>query len=479
MRRVCGQRLIREQEEQLRLLFESAMDGILVLDAGISIKALNPSALRTFGCDKEEDIVGESVLEFLSVDSASSLESLASELTRADPGDRCIWIPENLTAKRWDNSEFPAEASLSCFELGSECRFCLIIRDIADVIESEKHVESLRKENRLLRENVKHLSEGIEIIGQCPSMRQLGKDIRRVAATDASVLIVGETGVGKELVARAVHSLSLRNANPLVCLNCAALPENLVESELFGHEKGAFTGATSQRDGRFALADGGTLFLDEIGELPLNAQAKVLRTLQEGVYEPLGGDRSITTDVRIIVATHRDLPEMVAQGTFREDLYYRLNVFPLEIPPLRSRGDDIVLLANEFLKTYARELGRRAKEISPRGCDLLRTYDWPGNVRELQNTIERALIISNSPEIDLESAMSLEKGSDPPAQANDLEQAILTDQEFREFEKRNIELALISCGGRISGSGGAAARMGLKPTTLNSRIKALEIRAPV
>jgi len=475
MRRLVVQRQLEEQEEQLRLLFESAMDGILVLDAELKIKALNPAALRTFGCDEAEDMLNESVLGFLSAPSSQKIKSLAEELIRAEPENRCIWIPDKLTAKRWDNSEFPAEASLSCFDVDAECRFALILRDIADVIASEKHLEALLHETEVLRESVKHLAEDVQIIGQCAAMKQLGQDIRRVAQTDASVLIIGETGVGKELVARAVHSLSKRSDRPMVCLNCAALPENLVESELFGHEKGAFTGAASQRIGRFAMADGGTLFLDEIGELSLNAQAKLLRTLQEGIYEPLGSDRSLSVDVRIIVATHRDLSQMVDKGTFREDLWFRLNVFPLSVPPLRDRGDDVILLANAFLKGFARKLGRRVHELAPAKLECLKQHDWPGNVRELQNTIERALIVSTTRDIDLASAMALET-SEPSCDAADEEVGIMTDKEVRKMERKNIELALRSANGKISGAGGAAARLGMKPTTLDSKIRSLKIQ---
>jgi transcriptional regulator with GAF, ATPase, and Fis domain len=450
-----------------------------VLDDGLCVKSLNPSALKAFGCDEEEDIVGERVTEFLDGTSASRIEALTAELVRADPNNRCIWIPENLTVCKWDKSTFPAEASLSCFEFGSQCRYCLILRDIGDVIASERHIEELQRENRQLRESAKKLSGEMAIIGQCPAMKQLGRDIRRVGETDASVLIIGETGVGKELIARAIHALSSRSSIPMVCLNCAALPENLVESELFGHKKGAFTGATAEREGRFALADGGTLMLDEIGELPLNVQSKLLRTLQEGIYEPLGGDGPLTTDVRIIAATHRDLAEMVAEGMFREDLYFRLNVFPIEIPPLRDRGDDILLLANEFLSKLARQLGRRVHEFGPSDLAILKDYDWPGNVRELQNTIERALIISSTSEIDLAAAMALETDGQPPMKIFDHEAAIMTEVDIRGLKRSNIIRALQTSGARVSGAGGAAALLGMKPTTLNSRIKALQIAVPV
>ena len=476
MRRLKTQNEIEEREEQLRLMFESALDGFLILDADLTVTSMNPAAINIFGCSESEDLQGESILDFLNEDSQITIETIARKLLDENQEDSSIWIPDALTARKWDNSEFPAEASLSIYRLGDDDYFSLIVRDIRETIESEKQIESLLRENQALRENVRNLSQETEMIGQCPAMKQLGKSIERVAKTDSSVLIVGETGTGKELVARKIHNLSERADNPLVCLNCAALPEELVESELFGHERGAFTGATSRREGRFGLANGGTLFLDEIGELPLNAQAKLLRTLQEGTYEPLGGNKTLQTDVRIVAATHRNLSEMVEAGTFREDLFFRLNVFPLDLPPLRDRGNDIALLAQSFLKQFARSIGRRFQELDEEHIQQLKAYDWPGNVRELQNTIERALIVSASSQIDLQSVLPKQQAdSSSDVHVSQSQNRILNVDALKAFEKRNIERALNKAAGKISGQSGAAQLLGMKPTTLNSRIKALGI----
>jgi transcriptional regulator with GAF, ATPase, and Fis domain len=266
-------------------------------------------------------------------------------------------------------------------------------------------------------------------------------------------------------------------------VNCAAIPGTLMESEFFGHERGAFTGATAKREGRFALADGGTIFLDEVGELPLDLQAKLLRVLQEGEFEPLGSPRTRKVDVRVIAATNRDLEAMVAEGKFREDLFYRLNVFPLRVPPLRERGTDVALLARSFAERFARRMGRRLDPLHPDDLRRLQDYAWPGNVRELQNVIERAIILSSGSRLDLCRAMPGGAAPTPPPEAEVATSGarILTAGELESIERANIERALAACGGKISGEGGAAQRLGLAPSTLSSRLKALGIakRAPV
>jgi transcriptional regulator with GAF, ATPase, and Fis domain len=308
-------------------------------------------------------------------------------------------------------------------------------------------------------------------------MRDLFESLRRVAATDATVLVLGETGTGKELIARSVHDASPRKAKPLVRVNCAAIPGTLMESEFFGHERGAFTGATARRDGRFALADGGTIFLDEVGELPLDLQAKLLRVLQEGEFEPLGSTRTRQVDVRVIAATNRDLGVMVREGRFREDLFYRLNVFPLHVPPLRERSGDIPLLARAFAERFARRMGRRLDPPHPDDLRRLQEYRWPGNVRELQNVVERALILSTGARLDFSRALPHDAAppSPPPAPAAD-DPRILTAAELTAFERANFERALAACGGKIAGPDGAAQRVGLAPSTFSSRLKALGIR---
>jgi len=313
-----------------------------------------------------------------------------------------------------------------------------------------------------------------EIWGKSAPIQAALSDLARVSCTDCTVLILGESGTGKELFARAVHAASPRRDKPLITLNCAALPAQLVESELFGHEKGAFTGALSRRQGRFALAHRGTLFLDEIGELPLELQAKLLRVLQEGELEPLGSSKTVRVDVRVIAATNRDLEACVRAGTFREDLFYRLYVFPLRIPALRERGEDVLLLAERFMRTCARRLGRSLAPLTAAQAQRLRSHDWPGNVRELQNVIERAAILSQGPGLELDRALGPAAPRHVTVAAPD--ERVLTAEELRQLERANIVRALARAHGRIGGANGAAAMLGLPVTTLASRIRALGIR---
>jgi len=335
---------------------------------------------------------------------------------------------------------------------------------------------------------------GGEIVGRSPALRAALGDLAQVAPTDATVLILGETGTGKELVARAVHEQSPRRAKPFVTVNCAAIAPALIESELFGHEQGAFTGATRKRDGRFALADGGTIFLDEIGELPLELQPKLLRVLQQGELERVGGSATRTVDVRIVAATNRDLEAAVGRGEFRADLFHRLHVFPLRLPPLRERGDDVVLLANAFVSALAKRLGRRVRPLDAAEAARLRAHAWPGNVRELQNVIERAVIRAVDGRLDLArelpGAGGGQAGASPhaggaPAAARDqpaagaaADERIRTVRELVELERANILRALDAAEWRVSGERGAARLLDVHPSTLSSRMKALGIRRP-
>jgi transcriptional regulator with GAF, ATPase, and Fis domain len=316
-----------------------------------------------------------------------------------------------------------------------------------------------------------------EIVGRSPALMQALRELRQVAPTDATVLLVGETGTGKELFATAVHRASHRQAGPLVKVNCAAMPANLIESELFGHERGAFTGATLRREGRFALAHGGTLFLDEIGELPLELQAKLLRVLQEREFEPVGSSRTRRVDVRVVAATNRDLAREVQAGRFREDLYFRLNVFPVRLPPLRERVADIPLLLEAFVGRLAARLGHHIAPPSPEQLRRLQAHHWPGNVRELHNVVERAVISSRGGRLDftraLPDACSLRADE---CIATAAARRVLTARELERLERENYLLALESCNGRIAGDGGAAQLLGLSASTLASRLKALGLR---
>jgi transcriptional regulator with GAF, ATPase, and Fis domain len=285
-------------------------------------------------------------------------------------------------------------------------------------------------------------------------------------------LIFGETGTGKELVAKEVHQMSFRKDKPFIAINCAALPSELIESELFGHVKGAFTGATETREGRFLLADKGTIFLDEIGELPLALQAKLLRVIQEGEFEPVGSSTTKKVDVRIIAATHRDLKKAVMNSQFREDLFYRLNVFPLHVPPLRDRDGDIILLATAFLNKYSQRMGRKSVSLNEVDKHILRNYSWPGNVRELQNVIERAVITSAHGKLNISPEFG--QGASHKNKPGDIER-VFTYEEMKRMETENLILALKLTGGKVFGANGAAKILGLPPTTLNSKLKKLEI----
>ena len=327
----------------------------------------------------------------------------------------------------------------------------------------------LQAENAYLKEQV---DEDTETIGESAPWRALQGQLRQVAKTDTTVLIVGETGTGKELVARAVHAGSARHGRALVKVNCAAVPANLVESELFGHERGAFTGADKRRIGRFELADRGTLFLDEVGELPAEAQAKLLRALQEREIERVGGDAPIHVDVRVVAATNRDLEADVRSGRFRADLYYRLAVFPLRVPPLRDRRDDVPLLVDRFVQRQARRLGKPLRAVSQAALERLVAYDWPGNVRELQNVIERAAILSPGPVVDVDVLPMLTRAGATEAPAPPAPGSLV------EVERRHIEGVLDQRDWVIEGAGGAAAALGVRASTLRSRMAKLGIRRP-
>jgi DNA-binding NtrC family response regulator len=333
-----------------------------------------------------------------------------------------------------------------------------------------REIEAHRRSKATLGFLVDEIRSGRSMIGDSPALRRVLEQIDRVAPTDSTVLIQGETGTGKELVARAIHERSNRRERPLVKINCAALPRELVESELFGHEKGSFTGATQQRRGRFEIADGGTLFLDEIGELPLEAQAKLLRVLQEREFERVGGTQTLRADVRIIAATNRDLQSQVATSRFRSDLYFRLNVFPISVPPLRERREDIPRLVERLAATAARKMGRPFASVSPAFLERARAYDWPGNIRELENLVERALIMSNDGTLEAQHlAFELDTSNGPVAPPP-------TSATLEDVERAHIRSVLAQSGWRIEGERGAAALLGLNPSTLRGRMRKLGIR---
>jgi formate hydrogenlyase transcriptional activator len=333
--------------------------------------------------------------------------------------------------------------------------------------------------NRVRSSEEGHPENGFDaIIGNSAALEFVLAEVERVAPTDSTVLIEGETGTGKELIARAIHNISARCGRPFVKLNCSAIPFDLLESELFGHEKGAFTGAVAQKIGRFEMADTGTLFLDEIGDLPLALQPKLLRVLQEQEFERLGSGRTHHIDVRLVAATHRDLAEMVARKEFRSDLYYRLNVFPVELPPLRERREDIPQLVSHFVEIFARRMRKKIDDIPQDILDVFTAYSWPGNVRELQNLIERAVIRSNNGVLPNPLPITCKN----PATITPLQQAFTvtpSPETFRDSTRALILHALDATGWVIGGPGGAAARLGLKRTTLIAKMKKLAISRPV
>ncbi|QDM00126.1 PAS domain S-box protein [Rhodopseudomonas palustris] len=349
----------------------------------------------------------------------------------------------------------------------------------AALAEVDRLRERLQLENDYLQEEIRTETNPRGIIGQSEAIQTTLRQVKLVAPTAATVLITGESGTGKELIARAIHEASTRRDRPLIRVNCAAIPRELFESEFFGHARGAFTGAVRDRIGRFELADGGTLFLDEVGEIPLELQSKLLRVLQEGNFERVGEERTRNVDVRLIAATNRDLKREVQRGRFREDLYFRLSVFPIESVPLRDRREDIPLLAQHFLVNEARELKTELR-LSQGDVRRLMRYDWPGNVRELQNVIERATILAQNGRLrfDLPESASSHASASTGRQKPDAQPAVMTASDLRNLERANIVAALRACKGKVFGDDGAAAMLDMKPTTLASRIKALGITSP-
>jgi transcriptional regulator with GAF, ATPase, and Fis domain len=326
----------------------------------------------------------------------------------------------------------------------------------------------LRADNVYLKEEIKNYHDFDDIVGESAPLRVALSRVGLVAPTNSSVLLIGPTGTGKELFARALHERSRRHARPLVRVNCAALPPTLVESELFGHEKGAFTGAVGVRQGRFELADGGTIFLDEIGDLSLDVQVKFLRVLQEGEFERVGSSRTQRVDVRVIAATHQDLEAAVAEGRFRADLYYRLSVYPIRLPSLKERADDIPRLVWFFINRHQRELSRRITEVPPSVMQALQNHSWPGNVRELENVVERAMIATSGNVLQLDESLAVTKLPVPEADGHSLD----------AVQRAHIESILEGCGWRINGANNAAERLGIHPNTLRFRMKKLGVRRP-
>jgi PAS domain S-box-containing protein len=453
---------LRDSEERLAGIFQSAMDAIVVVDRQRTVVMLNGAAEKIFRC-RQEQAVGKPVDTWLTDDLLHVFQNYVE-----DDREAPLWVAAGHHAKRFDGEVFPVEASVSRARVSNGLLFSIVLRDVNEKKHAEERLEQLLRQNIYLQEEFRHEFNFEEIVGASRAMQDVFRSIEMVAETDSTVLLLGETGTGKELIARAVHNRSRRRQNAMVKVNCGALPSNLVESELFGHERGAFTGAISQKKGRFELANRGTIFLDEVGELPPDTQIKLLRVLQEQEFERVGGSQSIRVDVRVIAATNRDLAEEIKRGTFRMDLYYRLNVFPIFVPPLRQRREDIPLLTAYFVRKFAERMRKQIDGVSPEVSTRLERYDWPGNVRELANLIERAVILCQGSTL-RGSHIALTQETAKPRESR------VTLPTLEEGERNLIVEALKRTNGVLAGPDGAAHLLGINRSTLWSRIRKLGI----
>jgi formate hydrogenlyase transcriptional activator len=463
LERVNAAESLRHSEERLANILASATDAIVTIDTDHHITLFNQAAEQVFRCSSAW-AMGQPVDRFLS----PSFRQLIRPLLDGHENEgQKIWAPEGITALRADGEEFPVEVTVSPLQVSGVPLYTIILRDINERELARKQIQSLQAENFTLQEEIRRSQRFAEMIGDSPAMREVFEQIAVVAETDASVLLIGETGTGKELIARALHERSERRDRLMVSVNCAALPSELIESELFGHEKGAFTGATAQRKGRFELADNGTIFLDVVGELTAQAQAKLLRILQQQSFERVGGSTTLHVNARVIAATNRDLAAMVKEGRFRDDLYYRLNVFPIHVPPLRDRHSDIPLLARHFLHQFTRKLNKPVQGIEKQSLERLIRYSWPGNVRELQNAIERATILAQGPTLMINDPTFAAPPAMPVSEPS--------EGTLDAVQKSYIIEVLTKCHGRIEGHNGAAAMLNIKPSTLRYRMRKLGI----
>jgi formate hydrogenlyase transcriptional activator len=465
-------------EERFRDLFDEAP--IAYVHEGLDSRFIeaNRTAMRILGLKPEE--VAGTTGKSLVPDTPQAQRVLSEWLHSMARGTATTGTVLELRRKD-DNKPVWIQCWSRPARDGSYTRTMFI--DVTDRVLMEREKARLEAQNGYLIEEIKETHNFEEIVGQSRTLAEVIEKVKLVASTDSSVLILGETGTGKELVARAVHSNSERRDRPLVKVNCAALPVGLIESELFGHEKGAFTGASDRRIGRFELANGGTIFLDEIGDMPPDLQVKLLRVLQEHEFERLGGSNPIKVDVRVIAATNRDLLRSVAEGTFRQDLYYRLNVFPIQLPPLRERSEDIPPLVHYFVRRFSLKIGRKITRIQRETIDRLVSYAWPGNVRELENVIERAVILSRGIELEVApdvlpeiAAVALTQAAAPRPAPEEKGPAVPLPQSIDQVERNHILEVLMRTNWRIEGAEGAAALLNLNPSTLRSRMKKLGVQ---
>jgi PAS domain S-box-containing protein len=458
-RRKAEQRL-EERERELRQVLDEVPQMVTVYGPKRERLYANREALTYYGTTLPEWQQGRMGSDFHPDDVGRMAGVITRALAEGAAFDMETRLRKHDGTFRW----FLARGNPVRDHQGEIARWYFATTDIDDRKRSE---DRLTHQNVALREEVDKTSMFEEIVGASPALTAVLSRVSKVAGSDSTVLITGETGTGKELVARAIHRRSGRSSGAFVAVNCAAVPRDLMISDLFGHEKGAFTGAVQRRLGRFELADGGTLFLDEVGELSPEIQVALLRVLQEREFERVGGSQPIRVDVRVIAATHRDLNAEIERGKFREDLFYRLNVFPLEVPPLRERPEDIPLLLNYFLDRYARKAGKSIRRVNKRALQHLQSYPWPGNVRELQNVIERSVILCDSDEFTIdESWLSTKPTVDGRPKVS---------SSLAVNEKEIVEEALRAAGGRVFGPSGAAERLGIPRSTLESKIRALKI----
>ena len=454
---------LRRSETEYRLIIDAIPQLIAALSPAGKVLYANKSVLDYSGLS-EHDLSADDFRSRLF--HLEDLERLKDErlrgLERGDPFELEVRTLHHSGSYRWCLVQYKPLRD----EHGQILRWYATGTDIDDRKRAE---DRIRNENVVLREEISRASMFEEIVGTSDSVRAVLGQVRQVAPTDSTVLITGETGTGKELIARAIHRASSRAARAFVTVNCAAIPSSLIASELFGHERGAFTGAVQRRQGKFELADGGTIFLDEVGELPADTQMALLRVLQEREFERVGGSRPQKVDVRVIAATNRELQAAVDDRSFRSDLFYRLNVFPIDVPPLRERPTDIPLLVEYFVHRFAKRAGKKISSIEGGTLQLLRAYPWPGNIRELQNVIERAVIVSDTEELVVDERWLAKQPKARPSHAKPL------GDELAAHERARVEAALVESNGRVAGPDGAAARLGMPRSTLESKIRALRL----
>ena len=468
-----------------RNLYRSTPAMLHSVDADGNVVTVTDHWLQKMGY-KREEVLGRPISDFFTSTDREALsgDKLRDNINRGEFNNE----ERHVLTKDGRILDLIVSAISSRDEAGNVERMLIASKDVTkrnraeqklrDTLAENAHLrEELELERDYLREEVNVAMNSGQIVGSSPALMQMLKRVGAVAETPASVLLQGESGVGKELVAHAIHAQSPRAEGPLVKVNCASIPKELFESEFFGHVKGAFTGAHRDRVGRFQLADGGTIFLDEVSEIPLELQSKLLRVLQESEFERVGDDVTRSVDVRVIAATNRNLEQQIVDGQFREDLFYRLSVFPIDVPALRERGEDIIRLARHFLAKTCNDFGRPPMQLTRTQADMLLRYSWPGNVRELKNVIERAVILSPRNVLRLDLSMS-DPGADlgQDRSAEDLQNNLLTETEMREFQKNNLLAALNQADWKVSGPGGAAELLGVKPTTLADRIRTFGVR---